>query len=101
ALAYQKEHQDERVVILLVTDGAPEGCEERVPRLEGFLKNALNGGISTYIVGLMGEDGEGLAKDTMNYLADAGGTEEALFIQDGETTQSELLKALASIRGRA
>lgn len=101
ALAYQDEHPDERVVILLVTDGAPEGCEERIPHLEGFLEDALDGGINTFIVGLLGEDGEALAQDTMNYLANAGGTGEALFIQDSETTQGELLEALASVQGDA
>jgi hypothetical protein len=101
ALAYQDEHQDERVVILLVTDGAPEGCEERIPYLEDYLKEALDGGISTYIVGLTGENGEELAQDSMNYLADAGGTDEALFIQDGQATQAELLQALASVQGSA
>lgn len=101
ALGYQDEHPDERVVILLVTDGAPEGCEERVPHLEGFLEEALAGGISTYVVGLLGEDGEALAQTVMNYLADAGGTDEAIFIEDGEATQTELLQALASVQGRS
>jgi hypothetical protein len=101
AKAYQDTHQDERVVILIVTDGAPEGCEERIPQLEAFLADALDSGISTYFVGLTGEDGAELAQDTMNYLAEAGGTEQALFIQDGAATRDELVEALDSVQSAA
>jgi|GEM_PF-1431265 len=101
AKSYQDAHQDERVVILVVTDGAPEGCEEGIPELELFLKDALDSGISSYFVGLTGEDGAELAEDTMNDLAEAGGTEKALFIQDGAETRDELVQALASVQGSA
>ena len=101
AKTHQAEHPDQRTVILVVTDGQPEGCEERLRYLDGYLTDARSVGVSTYFIGLVDADGKNLHEANMNHLAETGGTEQAYFIQDGPTAAADLLETLSAVRGQA
>jgi hypothetical protein len=88
-------------VILVVTDGQPEGCEERLRYLDGYLTDARSVGVSTYFIGLVDAEGKNLHEANMNHLAETGGTEQAYFIQDGPSAAADLLETLSAVRGRS
>lgn len=92
AKAYKDAHPVEPVVVVLVTDGSPNGCIENFALIANLATDARNThGILTYSVGL-----EGSNESEMNMLAQAGGTGQAYFIGTG-SAESELLAALQAI----
>jgi hypothetical protein len=100
AMSYQSKSPDDRTVIMIVTDGDPEGCEQRVFYLMEHVARALDAGIQTFFIGFLGRNGEGLRQAQMDYLANAGGTERAYYITDGSSAKDDLLETLETIRGR-
>jgi hypothetical protein len=101
AKTHQSNHPETRTVILFVTDGQPEGCEERIRYFDGYLTDALSAGVSTYFVGLTDAEGDNLHEGNMNHLAETGGTQQAYFIQDGPTAAADLLGTLSAVRGQS
>jgi hypothetical protein len=87
---------NESSVVILVTDGQANGCEESTEAIAGLAAGALaSDNVRTYAIGLTGSlDAE------INAIAKAGGTTQGIFVADGADTQQELLKALAAIRGQ-
>ena len=86
---------EESAVVVLVTDGEPNGCEEEIETIAGLAANAFTtSGIRTYAIGLTGSQ-----ESDMDAIAAAGGTTEGIFITDGATAKQDLLNALAAIRG--
>jgi hypothetical protein len=95
ATDYQANHANESAVVVLVTDGEPDGCGD-AGELERIVSGGLGtSGIRTYAIGLQGSQ-----EDTMDRIARAGGTEKGIFIGDGDAT-TDLLAALNTIRGEA
>ena len=83
----------ERTIVILITDGEPNGCEEDINAISGLAKDAFDTvGVVTYAVGL-----EGSNEAQINQIAQAGGTEKGFFIGSG-SAQSELLAALRTIQ---
>jgi hypothetical protein len=100
ATAYQMAHTDQKTVVVFVTDGEPNGCNEDFDDISQLAADALDMfGVATYAIGLADSMGNGVNADDMNQLAAAGGTEEAFFINDGPTASTALLEAFNSIRG--
>lgn len=94
AADYQKAHPAEKTVVVLVTDGEPNGCDENVShiaKLAAVTKSA--NGVLTYAVGLAGSN-----TSTINAIAVAGGTTQGFFIGNGNAS-AELLAALKAIQG--
>jgi hypothetical protein len=86
---------EESAVVVLVTDGQPNGCEEEITAISGLAQEAFTtSGIRTYAIGLTGS-----RESDMDAIAAAGGTTEGIFISDGATAKQDLLNALAAIRG--
>lgn len=86
---------DETAVVVLVTDGEPNGCEEDIDAIAQLAGDAFaSAEILTYAIGLTGSQ-----ESDMDAIAAAGGTAEGIFISDGATAQQELLAALSAIRG--
>jgi hypothetical protein len=52
--SYQAAHPDEQCVSVLVTDGAPNGCESNTTNLAKIAKDAKTAGVTTFAVGLQG-----------------------------------------------
>jgi hypothetical protein len=97
AMAYQALHTDQKTVVIFVTDGEANGCNENPQDIAQLAADALaTSGVTTYAIGLTGA-----SEDDMNLLAEAGGTMMSYFIDDGATASADLLAALNAIRGMA
>lgn len=92
---YKDSHPTEKTVVIFLTDGEPNGCEEDFDAISALAANALaTSGVTTYAIGLAGS-----REDQMDQLAQAGGTTKGIFIDNSATAQQELLSALDAIRG--
>jgi len=96
ARTQRKTTPNETSVVILVTDGQANGCEQSTDAIAGLAAAALaSDDVRTYAIGLTGSlDAE------INAIAMAGGTMQGIFVEDGANTQQELLDALAAIRGQ-
>lgn len=94
AATYQTAHPAEKTVVVLVTDGEPNGCDEDVSHIAKLAATTLGAnGVLTYAVGLVGS-----AQGTMDTIAAAGGTSQGIQIGNGNAS-AELLAALKAIQG--
>jgi hypothetical protein len=83
----------EKMVVVLVTDGEPNGCNEDMDAIAGVAADALaSAGVLTYAIGMSGSSPE-----QMNQLAVAGGTGASLVIGGG-SVHTALLAALSDIK---
>ena len=102
ASAYQTAHPRpaQQTVVVFVTDGQPNGCEEDTDAISQIAADALAAttNIRTYVVGLT-DDAQDLA--FLEELAVAGGTERAFIVLDGATAATDLATALKAIQGSA
>ena len=93
AADYQSAHLGEKTVVVLVTDGDPNGCDENVSNIAALAATTLaSNGVLTYAVGLVGA-----TPMTMTSIATAGGT-QAIFIGNGNAS-ADLITALKAIQG--
>jgi Mg-chelatase subunit ChlD len=95
ATSYRSMHPDETTVVIFVTDGEPNGCDEDFDNISALAADALaNSGVTTYAIGL-----EGSNEAQMDQLANAGGTMQGIYIGNSANAEQELLTALTAIRG--
>jgi uncharacterized protein YegL len=89
------EARDGKVAIVLVTDGAPNGCSSSVSNVSQVAQNASTK-YPTYVVGVGNVS-------NMDTIAQAGGTNKAFVVStsDPAQTQQDLLKAMNEIRQSA
>jgi len=83
---------DGKVVVVLVTDGEPNGCNEDPAAIAGLAAVAKDAGVLTYAIGM-----EGSNEDQMNLIATAGGTGSAFFVGAG-SVHTALLAAFEQIK---
>jgi Mg-chelatase subunit ChlD len=96
ATAHQAAHPNERTVVVFVTDGEPNGCIEETAAIAALAQAArTSSGVLTYAIGIS----DGVDDGIMDPIAAAGGTNQAIMIEDG-SAQSSLLTALQNIRGQ-
>jgi hypothetical protein len=96
AKTYAAAHPAEKVVVVFVTDGEPNGCDEKIPDIAKIASDTLAASkIATYAIGILGSN-----KATMDTIAMAGGTMQGILIggTDGATTEADLLKAFGNIK---
>jgi len=102
ATAYQAAHPEQKTIVLFVTDGDASVCDQDFDNITALASAALAAaGIPTYAIGLADSNGMGVNQGNMDDLAEAGGTEQAFFINDGPTASADLLQTLNAIRGMA
>lgn len=92
------EHPGRKPVLVLATDGEPEGCEPNTPQQAADLAAAaLNGDseIRTFVIGV------GSSLVSLDLVARAGGTDHALLVDTGGDVAQEFADALDEIRGQA
>lgn len=94
ATAQKAKTPNENSVVVLVTDGQPNGCVTDVGDIANLAAAAFANGTRTYAIGLTGS-----READMDQIAEAGGTEQGIFVADGANTTQELLDALGAIRG--
>lgn len=86
----------QKVIVVLMTDGDPNGCDEDVGDIAQLGADALaKHGVVTYAVGLLGS-----SQSTMDKIALEGGSKQAFMIGAGNA-QADLLKAMKTIQGAA
>jgi hypothetical protein len=96
AKAQRQKTPNDRSVVVLVTDGQANGCDEDVTHIAQLAADALaSDGVLTYAIGLTGSQ-----ENDINAIARAGGTNQGIFVKDGASTQQDLLTALGAIRGQ-
>lgn len=90
----QAKSPKEKTVVVLVTDGAPNGCGNDIAQIAQIAQDARDGsGVLTYAIGLVGSN-----QTDMDTIAEAGGTTQGFFIGNGNAT-GDLLAALKAIQG--
>jgi hypothetical protein len=95
AKAQRQKTPTENSVVVLVTDGEANGCGDAIGPIAALASDALaSDEIRTYAIGLTGSQ-----ERDMDRIAEAGGTEQGIFVADGANTQQQLLDALGAIRG--
>ena len=96
ASAYQMAHPypQQQTVVVFVTDGAPNGCEEEFDLISALAADAYAAtGVTTYTIGLTGSN-----EDDMQQVAEAGNG-DSFFVDDGPTAAQDLVAALQAIQG--
>ena len=100
ALEFAKEradtHPDHTVVVVLATDGQPEGCSNNtVTSVSNVAADyADNHGIKTFVIGISNQT------SNLNTIAQAGGTGQAIMVT-GSNAKQEFIDAMNAIRGVA
>jgi hypothetical protein len=83
----------EKVVVVLVTDGEPNGCDDNVDHIAKEASDAFTAaGVMTFAVGLAGSN-----QGTMDKIATGGHTTQGFFIGNGNA-KADLLAALKAIQ---
>lgn len=97
AQAIRATETNTNVAIVLVTDGIPSGCRSTVASVSEVAATALAEQIPTYTIGV------GRDLDSLNGIAEAGGTREAVLIDDTDpqATQTILQQRLTEIGNAA
>jgi Mg-chelatase subunit ChlD len=96
AVAYSAAHPAEKVVVVFVTDGEPNGCDQKIPDIAKIASDTLAASkVETYAIGILGSN-----KATMDEIAKAGGTTAGIMIggTNGATTEADLLAAFGNIK---
>lgn len=95
AAAYAQANPNDvaHTVVVLVTDGEPNGCDENIADIAKIAADGLAATtIKTYAIGLQGSQ-----QADMDAIAMAGGT-QAVFIGNAGNTQQDLLDAFGAIQ---
>lgn len=90
-------HPERKAVIVLATDGEPSGCLSNTPQdVANVAAAALAGpaAIQTFVIGV------GSSLQSLNLVAQAGGTQQAYLVEDANAATAFAL-ALEQIRGQA
>jgi hypothetical protein len=95
ATDYVAAHPSEKAVVILVTDGEPNGCDNSIDHIAKLASDAYGAGVLTFAIGLVGSN-----EAQMNQIATAGGAAKAFLVGNDNTT-TELLAALKAIQGTA
>jgi len=92
--SYAAAHPENKVVLVLATDGEPSGCNSTLTNVSAAAAAGLAGtpSVQTYVIGV----GDNLTN--LDAIAVSGGTQHAFLIGDANV-QEELLKALTAIQG--
>ncbi len=87
---------DEKVLVVLVTDGEPNGCNEAIDAIAAVADDGfMTDDIVTFVVGLAGSN-----EMQVNTIASAGGSTNAYLIGNGNA-EADLLAAMLDIAGKA
>jgi hypothetical protein len=95
ATTYLSAHPAEKAVVILVTDGEPNGCDNNISHIAKEASDARALGVYTYAIGLAGSN-----EAQLNQIATAGGAAGAFFVGN-DNAAADLLAALKSIQSTA
>jgi hypothetical protein len=103
ARAHAMANPTHRVITVLATDGAPQGCDlDDATNVQRLAAQGVSGSpnIWTYVIGVFGPD-ETEALANLDAWASAGGTGKAFVIDPRQDVSAQFLQALEKIRGGA
>lgn len=94
AQARQAAYPDHKVIVVLATDGDPNGCSSSITSVRNAATDGLNGSpsIQTYVIGVG-------SVSNLNQIAAAGGTTSAYITDSGNA--ASFLAAMQTIRNQA
>jgi hypothetical protein len=96
ATSYKAEHAQEKVSVVFLTDGEPNGCDANMDHISGLARDAYErSAVRTFAIGL-----EGSNEGQMHQIARAGKTQQGIFIGESSQAEVELLNALTTIRSQ-
>lgn len=105
AIAHAREwaldHPDRRAVAVLATDGFPTECDALdIDQVGAIAQAGLDGtpSVQTYVIGVFADAEAAQARDNLNRIAEAGGTEEAFVVSTAGDVAQQFLESLNSIR---
>ncbi|HVJ16596.1 MAG TPA: hypothetical protein VM686_14240 [Polyangiaceae bacterium] len=99
--AWAADHPTHTVVTLFATDGLPTQCQPQdFPTIAALATDAFEAtpSVSTYVVGVFPPDNPAV-QQSLDLIADAGGTEQAFMIDTSQDVAEQFLAALNAIRG--
>ncbi len=95
AAAHMKAAPNEKVIVVLVTDGQPTKCDTNLANIAALAGSANKSqGTLTYAIGFPGS-----AQNEMDQIAAAGGTGMGFFLS-GTATEMDFLAAMLAISGK-
>jgi hypothetical protein len=107
--SWKASHPDHTTIALLATDGLPTECfadpsssaEEGVAEVVAIAADGRADGVQTFVIGVFtrDEDLELGARQNLNRVAMAGGTDQAFIVDAGQDVAAQFLEALNVIRG--
>ncbi|MFO0612922.1 MAG: vWA domain-containing protein [Polyangiaceae bacterium] len=92
---FEAAHTDHKTVVILITDGEPNGCVTDTDQIANEAMTGAANGIDTFAIGLQGSN-----EATIDKIAAAGGTDQGFFIGNANT-EADLIAALQAIQGKA
>ena len=107
--SWKASHPDHTTIALLATDGLPTECfadpassaDEGVAEVVAIAADGRTDGVQTFVIGVFtqDEDLELGARQNLNRVAMAGGTDQAFIVDAGQDVAGQFLEALNVIRG--
>ena len=83
---------DDKTVVILVTDGEPNGCNEDGAAIAGLASDGATAGVLTYAIGM-----DGANASQLDQIAVAGKTDQAIVLGKGKVN-ADLVAALKKIK---
>jgi hypothetical protein len=106
AIAWKNKNPDHAVVVVLVTDGQPNGCGT-VADTVSVAKQGFTSSIPTYVIGVTSPgttcmwDQNPPNQQDLDSVANAGGTQAALIVDLSMDTSKQFLDTMDKIRARS
>ena len=108
ARAWAQNHKDHKVIVVLATDGTPSVCSasKKSTELVQDVKKVAQAGVAgtpsikTFVIGVL-NPADIVAKNSLNQMAQAGGTGQALIVDPNQDMTAAFEQALLTIRGAA
>jgi Mg-chelatase subunit ChlD len=103
----QPEHKE---IVLLATDGFPSSCDPAIdladpatgiPLVAAAAADGRARGIATFVIGVFAPSEEAAAKQNLDAIADAGGSNSAYIITTDQPVTQQMIAALNEIRKNA
>lgn len=91
------------VVVVFLTDGLPQGCDENIDNISNIAATGRNGtpSIKTFVIGVFGDAEKAAAQANLDKIADKGGSSKAFIVGANTQTTADFLKAMNTVRGSA
>jgi hypothetical protein len=107
ATEHSAEHPRNKTVVVLATDGLPTSCDPElvsqgvaagVNNLASVAQSARSRSVDTFVIGVFAPDEAGFARENLDAIAAAGGTDDAFLITTDAAVSELFRDALEEVR---